>query len=125
LGRGFEIQGFVEHGEKLGRQLGFPTANIARSFDQVMPRDGVYAAWFLVDGQQYQCALAIGTRPAVGGKKRTIEAHILDYPGDSLYGQHVRLRLQAFIRPEANFPSVDALIEQMSVDVGSVRTSLS
>ena len=124
LGRGFEVQGFVEHGQKLGRELGFPTANIARSFDQVMPRDGVYASFFFVDGHRYNCALAIGTRPAVGGTSRTIEAHLLNYPGDSLYGQNVRLQLEKYLRPEANFESLDALKEQMSKDVESVRSLL-
>ena len=124
LGRGFEVQGFVEHGQKLGRELGFPTANIARSFDQVMPRDGVYASWLFVDGKRYQCALAIGTRPAVGGKDRTIEAHLLDYPGHSLYGQHVRLRLETYLRPEVDFASTEALKGQMSKDVESVRAML-
>lgn len=124
MGRGFEVQGFVEHGQKLGRTLGFPTANIARSFDQVMPRDGVYAAWFLVDGQKYKAALAIGTRPAVGGGERTIEAHLLDYPGGSLYGQHIRLRLEKFLRTEADFPTLDSLKDQMSKDVESVRLIL-
>jgi riboflavin kinase / FMN adenylyltransferase len=124
LGRGFEVQGFVIHGQKLGRELGFPTANIARSFDQVMPCDGVYAAWFFVDGKQYRCAAAIGTRPAVGGVDRTIEAYLLDYPGDSLYGQHVRLRLEKYLRPEANFPTIEDLKQQMSKDVESVRVVL-
>lgn len=124
LGRGFEVQGFIVHGQKLGRELGFPTANIARSFDQVMPSDGVYAAWFFVDGKQFQCAAAIGTRPAVGGVDRTIEAHLLDYPGESLYGQHVRLRLEKYLRPEANFPTIEDLKQQMSKDVESVRVVL-
>ena len=124
LGRGFEVQGFVEHGQKLGRELGFPTANIARSFDQVMPRDGVYASHFFVDGKRFKCALAIGTRPAVGGTHRTIEAHLLDYSGESLYGQHVRLRLEKYLRPETNFPSLDALKEEMIRDVELVRTVL-
>jgi riboflavin kinase / FMN adenylyltransferase len=124
LGRGFEVQGFVVHGQKLGRELGFPTANIARSFDQVMPSDGVYAAWFFVNGSRYQCAAAIGTRPAVGGSERTIEAYLLDYPGDSLYGQHIRLRLETYLRPEANFASIEDLKQQMSKDVESVRVAL-
>ena len=124
LGRGFEVQGFVDHGQKLGRELGFPTANIARSFDQVMPCDGVYASWFFVGGIKYKCALAIGTRPAVGGTERTIEAHLLDYPGDSLYGQHVRLRLEKYLRPEANFPSLEELKLPMFKDVEAVRTAL-
>ena len=124
LGRGFEVQGFVIHGQKLGRTLGFPTANIARSFDQIMPSDGVYASWFFVNGKQFKCAAAIGTRPAVGGTVRTIEAYLLDYPGESLYGQHIRLRLEKYLRPEANFPSIEDLKKQMSKDVESVRLVL-
>lgn len=124
LGRGFEIQGFVDHGQKLGRTLGFPTANIARSFDQVLPADGVYACRFLFEGQTFDAALAIGTRPAAGGGPRSIEAYLLDYPGGSLYGKHVRLRLEHFLRPELNFPSLDALKEQMHKDVESVRSLL-
>jgi riboflavin kinase/FMN adenylyltransferase len=124
LGRGFEIQGFVDHGQKLGRTLGFPTANIARSFDQVVPADGVYASRILFDGQCYDAALAIGTRPAAGGGPRSIEAYLLYYPGESLYGKHVRLRLEHFLRPELNFPSLDALKEQMAKDVESVRSLL-
>ena len=124
LGRGFEIQGFVDHGQKLGRTLGFPTANIARSFDQVLPADGVYAARILFDGQNYNAALAIGTRPAAGGGPRSIEAFLLDYPGGSLYGKHVRLRLENFLRPELDFPSLEALKGQMTKDVESVRELL-
>jgi len=124
LGRGFEVQGFVIHGQKLGRTLGFPTANIARSFDQIMPSDGVYASWFFVNGKQFKCAAAIGTRPAVGGTERTIEAYLLDYSGESLYGQHIRLRLEKYLRPEANFPSIEDLKKQMSKDVESVRQVL-
>jgi riboflavin kinase / FMN adenylyltransferase len=124
LGRGFEIQGFVDHGQKLGRTLGYPTANIARSFDQVLPADGVYAAEFLNNGHIHKAALAIGTRPAVGGGPRSIEAFLLDYNGESLYGQHIRLRLQHFLRPEQNFKSLDDLKVQMAKDVESVRTLL-
>jgi riboflavin kinase/FMN adenylyltransferase len=89
-----------------------------------MPCDGVYAARFFVDGQNYKAALAIGTRPAVGGITRTIEAFLLDYSGDSLYGQHNRLRLEKYLRPEANFPSLDALKDQMAKDVEAVRGEL-
>jgi riboflavin kinase / FMN adenylyltransferase len=121
LGRGFEIQGFVDHGQKLGRELGFPTANIARSFQQILPADGVYVSDFLVDGKVFRAALSIGTRPAVGGGPRSIEAYLLDFPGESLYGQHVRLRLLQFLRPEWNFDSLDALKEQIAKDVEAVR----
>lgn len=121
LGRSFEIQGFVEHGHKLGRTIGYPTANIARSFDQVLPADGVYSAEFLVDGKKFHAALAIGTRPTVGGGPRSIEAFLLDYPGDSLYGQHIRLRLNQYLRPEMKFDGLEALVQQMDRDVEQVR----
>lgn len=121
LGRGFEIQGFVDHGQKLGRELGFPTANIARSFQQILPADGVYVSDFMFDGQVFRAALSIGTRPAVGGGPRSIEAYLLDYPGESLYGQHIRLRLLKFLRPEWNFDSLEALKTQIAKDVEAVR----
>lgn len=124
LGRPFELHGFVVGGQKLGRTLGFPTANIARSMDQVLPTDGVYAATFECSKGCFKAALAIGTRPAVGGGPRSIEAFLLDYPGDSLYGEHVVLRISHFIRPELNFPSLDALVEQMHKDVEDIRKCL-
>lgn len=124
LGRPFEIPGVVVGGQKLGRTLGYPTINIARSFDQVMLADGVYAAWCESSRGIYKAALAIGTRPAVGGEHRTIEAYLLDYPGDSLYGYSVRLRLVRRLREERNFPSLDALKDQMAKDVAEVAASL-
>ncbi len=125
LGRPFELHGFVVGGQKLGRTLGFPTANIARSMDQVLPTDGVYAATFECSRGCFKAALAIGTRPAVGGGPRSIEAFLLDYPGDSLYGEHIVLKLTDFVREEQNFASLDALVEQMHRDVDSVRELLS
>lgn len=125
LGRPFELHGFVVGGQKLGRTLGFPTANIARSMDQVLPTDGVYAATLECSKGCFKAALAIGTRPAVGGGPRSIEAYLLDYPGDSLYGEHVVLRVTDFVREEQNFASLDALVEQMHRDVDVVRESLS
>lgn len=126
LGKGFEIQGFVEHGQKLGRELGFPTANIARSFDQVMPKDGIYAAWFFVDGgTKYGAAVNIGMRPAVNGQSRTIEAHLLDFDGSSLYGKHVRLRLEHYLHPEIKYDSLDSLKQGIARDVEAIRTILS
>jgi riboflavin kinase/FMN adenylyltransferase len=121
LGRPFEITGFVISGQQLGRTLGFPTVNLARSFDQVLPRDGVYAATAETVHGEYPAALAIGLRPAVEGKSRTIEAFLMDYPSHSLYGTSVRLKLQHFLRPELNFPSLTALTDQMAQDVLNIR----
>jgi riboflavin kinase/FMN adenylyltransferase len=121
LGRPFRITGVVVNGQKLGRELGFPTANLARAFDQITPRDGVYAAVAETPMGRFGAALAIGMRPAVQGTSRTIEAYLLDYPGDSLYGSVISLELMSFVRPEANFPNLDALVVQMDQDVAQVR----
>jgi riboflavin kinase/FMN adenylyltransferase len=121
LGRPFRISGVVVSGQKLGRQLGFPTANLARAFDQITPRDGVYAAVAETKFGRFAAALAIGMRPAVQGTSRTIEAYLLDYPGDSLYGSVVSLELKSFVRPEENFSNLDALVAQMEKDVSQIR----
>jgi riboflavin kinase/FMN adenylyltransferase len=111
----------VIHGQKLGRTLGFPTVNLARSFDQVMLADGVYAARAASKFGDFDAALAVGMRPAVGGAARTIEAFLLNYPGESLYGSVVRLDVIEFLRPEQNFSSLDDLVVQMKEDVKRVR----
>jgi riboflavin kinase/FMN adenylyltransferase len=124
LGRPFAITGVVIEGEKLGRTIGYPTANIARSFDQAMPRDGVYAGWFECDRGRYQAAVSIGTRPTVGGQRRTIEAFLLDYSGESLYGESVRLEMLVRLRDEVTFGSLDALATQIGDDVAKTRQLL-
>jgi riboflavin kinase/FMN adenylyltransferase len=122
LGRAYEVSGVVVKGQQLGRKLGFPTANIGRSYDLVMPSDGVYAGTFMVGGRSYVAAIGIGVRPAVGGTERTVEAYLLDYQGPDLYGQACRLTIQDRLREERNFPSLEALTDQMDKDVQQVRT---
>ncbi len=124
LGRPFSLTGVVVGGQKLGRTLGFPTANLARTIDGVVPADGVYAAWFHSPKGRFPAALAIGTRPAVGGGPRSIEAYLMDYDGASLYGQSCRIDVIEMLREERNFPSLDALIVQMNLDVTEVERKL-
>ena len=124
LGRPFAVSGIVVAGQKLGRELGFPTANMARSFDQVLPCDGVYAGWFECDFGRFKAAASIGTRPAVGGGQRTIEPYLLDYPGHSLYGMSARLELVHRLRDEMNFDGLDGLKEQIRLDVAEVASLL-
>jgi riboflavin kinase/FMN adenylyltransferase len=124
LGRPFVLSGVVVGGQKLGRTLGFPTANLARTIDGVLPSDGVYAAWFHSPRGRFPAALAIGTRPAVGGGPRSTEAYLMDYDGASLYGMACRVEVVAKLRDEWNFPSLDALVERMKVDVEEARNSL-
>lgn len=124
LGRPYALTGVVVSGQKLGRQLGFPTANLARSVEQALPADGIYAGWFESATGRYQAAVSIGTRPAVGGGERTIESYLLDYPGTSLYGLSARLELHDRLRDEQDFPTIDGLIGQISADVEEARRRL-
>jgi riboflavin kinase/FMN adenylyltransferase len=123
LGRPFEVGGVVVPGEKLGRSLGFPTINVARSFEQVMPLDGVYGGFCRTPAGVFAAAINIGLRPAVGGLNRTIEAYLLDYTGEDLYGCAVALSVAHRLREERRFPSLEALREQMARDVDEVRRS--
>ncbi len=124
LGRPFSIDGIVVGGEKLGRQLGYPTANLARSFDQVIPPNGIYAGRMKTPYGSFLAATSIGTRPAVGGVEKTIESYLLDYPGGSLYGSSVELQLEQRLRDELNFPSLTDLTDQIASDVNEVRARL-
>ena len=124
LGRPFAIEGVVVGGQKLGRTLGYPTLNLVRSANQVLPADGVYAGRCLTHFGTYEAAVSIGVRPAVGGGPRTIEAYLLDYPGASLYGSAVTLELVARIREELPFDDLDALKSQIEQDVLQARNLL-
>ena len=116
-GSAFEIPGIVVQGQRLGRTLGFPTVNIARSTAQITPKDGVYAGYCSCSRGHVPAAVGIGVRPTVGGEGRTIEAYLLDYPGDSLYGEALSIGLTHYLRGEEKFDSLDALRLQMEADV--------
>jgi len=124
LGRPFALSGVVVGGQKIGRQLGFPTANIARSFDQAVPAEGVYAGWLTIPQGRYMAATSIGVRPAVGGGNQTVESFLLDYPGGLLYGVPVELELTHRLREERNFPTLDGLTQQIKLDVEETRRIL-
>jgi riboflavin kinase/FMN adenylyltransferase len=124
LGRPYELSGVVVQGQRLGREIGYPTANLARSSDQVLPSDGIYSGRFSYGGHSYVAAVSIGLRPAAGGGARTVEAHLLDYHGGEIYGQPCRLALIERIREERDFPSLESLAEQIGRDVQQVRSSV-
>ena len=108
------IKGKVIHGAKLGRQLGFPTANIDAS--RLTDVDnGVYAARIKIAGRNYNAMANIGTRPSVDGQTRLLEIHIFNYRG-SLYGRYVKINLLKKIRDEQRFDSIDALKAQLLKD---------
>jgi len=122
LGRPFSVHGIVVQGAKLGRTLGYPTINLARSCNQVMPPNGIYGGYARTAKGHFAAAISIGVRPTVGEHNpRTIEAYLLDYPGESLYGTDVALDFRVRLRDEAKFENLEALMRQMEFDVKAVR----
>ncbi|HRJ27945.1 MAG TPA: riboflavin biosynthesis protein RibF [Fimbriimonadaceae bacterium] len=124
LGRPFALAGVVVPGQQLGRTLGYPTANLGRSFEQVVPADGVYGGIARLRQGSWRAAMSIGHRPAVGGKARTVEAFLLDYDGPEFYGAAMELEFWVRLREERDFPDLDALRDQMARDVQSTRESV-
>jgi len=124
LGRPWTLTGLVEHGQKRGRTIGFPTANMALG-RHIEPRRGVYAVRAtLPDGTEIGGVANLGRRPTVNdGTESRLETHLFDYAGD-LYGQVISVALIAFLRPEQKFPSFDALRAQIAADAGNARTLL-
>jgi riboflavin kinase / FMN adenylyltransferase len=120
LGRNFSITGAVVSGQKLGRQLGYPTINIARSYDGVLPKDGIYAGLAHTARGDFRAAISIGMRPTVEGDQRTLEAYLLDYPGQEIYGTSVDLEFHRRLRGEEKFDSLEALKHQIALDVSAV-----
>ncbi|MCC7373301.1 MAG: riboflavin biosynthesis protein RibF [Verrucomicrobiales bacterium] len=121
LGRPYTLGGAVIEGDRLGRTLGFPTANLAVA-GLVLPPLGVYAAVAHVNGQPRAAAVNIGRRPTLASPvaETRVEAHLLDFDGD-LYGNRLELQLAQRLRPETRFPSRDALVGQIGRDVQEVR----
>jgi riboflavin kinase / FMN adenylyltransferase len=122
LGAPFTMVREVVHGDKRGRELGFPTANLLPQDGYVTPGHGVYACRATVaSGATYAAATNVGVRPMfVTGRGELIEAFLLDFDGD-LYGQPLRLEFLKRLRGERRFDSVEALVEQMGADVDEAR----
>ena len=117
LGGPFIVEGEVAHGDKRGRDLGFPTANLVPDEQFVHPGHGVYSAW----AHGHCAAVNVGVRPQFQtGRGLLIEAYLIDYEGD-LYGETLRVAFTKRLRGERRFESVDALVEQMHRDVDDAR----
>ena len=124
LGRLPRVNGEVVHGEKRGRELGFPTANLSQDATGLVPSDGVYAGWFIDGEHRYPAAISVGTNPTFEGvNKRTVEAFLLDQNLD-LYGHNVTIEFAAHIRGMVAYTGVEPLIEQMHDDVRVTREIL-
>ncbi|MBI2965459.1 MAG: riboflavin biosynthesis protein RibF [Chloroflexi bacterium] len=128
LGRRFTIKGTVESGERRGRQLGFPTANLAVESHSALPADGIYATWALAPGskvgdEKFPAATSIGLRPTFGAGRRTVEAHLIGFRGD-LYGKPLCLEFVTRLRDELKFDDVAALTRQIERDVVDTKRTL-
>jgi riboflavin kinase/FMN adenylyltransferase len=116
LGYPYLLSGTVSEGDKLGRTIGFPTANLEISeAHKLIPARGVYAVYGTVNGQRLKGMLNIGMRPTVGGLKQTIETHFFNFDQD-IYHQELQLELVARLRDEQKFSSLDALKEKLAKD---------
>ncbi|MDQ2960334.1 MAG: bifunctional riboflavin kinase/FAD synthetase [Candidatus Dormibacteraeota bacterium] len=123
LGYPYLLDGVVEHGDEVGRHLGFPTANLGVPVGKCLPAPGVYAMWVHIDGDWRMAATNVGYRPTFGGDRITVEAYVLDYDGD-LYGRELRAAFVERLREERKYPGVDELVRQIVQDVDEVRAML-
>jgi riboflavin kinase/FMN adenylyltransferase len=123
LGRPYALRGRVVAGDGRGRTLGFPTANLWVRSGVLLPADGVYAVIVEVDGRRWPAVLNIGVRPTFGGRRRTVEAHLLDFDGD-LYRRWVVLHAIERLRGETSFAGPDALRAAIAADIERARRLL-
>jgi riboflavin kinase/FMN adenylyltransferase len=121
--RPFAIEGIVEHGDKRGRSIGYPTANLSLG-SYLRPRFGIYAVrGRLPDGRMIDGAANLGIRPTFEPPRELLEPFFFDFDGD-LYGRSIEVELIAFLRPEARFDGLDALKSQMAADCDEARRRL-
>ena len=126
LGYHYPLTGVVVHGQKLGRTIGYPTANLQATEPlKLVPAQGIYAVWAITAaGTRHPAMLSIGVRPTIGaGLAQTIEVNILDFSGD-LYDQLLTLEFVAWLRGEEKYDGLDALKAQLALDAQATRAAL-
>ena len=130
LGRPHRVEGVVVRGHQRGRQLGFPTANVESPPHTAIPADGIYAGWLATLDQageqtnRWPAAISIGTNPTFNGQVRTVEAYAIDRTDLDLYGLHAAIDFAVRLRGTLRFESIDALVDQMRIDVSQARALL-
>lgn len=124
LGRRHATTGMVEHGLKIGREIGFPTANMARDSEGFLPRDAVYAGWLYADGERYMAALSVGINETFTAVPRLIEAHVIGVTGLDLYDKLVTVEYVEFIRLAAKFNGVEDLVAEINRDLEKIKEIL-
>lgn len=115
LGYPYAVSGKVIHGKKIGRTIGYPTANINTESIKLLPKKGAYIVEVEVKGQQYKGMLSVGTNPTVGGKALTVEVYILDFNED-IYDQNITVKFRDFLHEEIKFEGLEKLIERLDED---------
>ena len=122
LSRPHRLDGVVVHGEKRGREIGYPTANLGKIEGQTIPADGVYAGWLTVGINFWPAAISIGTNPTFEGERgRQVEAYALDQEGLDLYDKSASIEFGWYLRPTLKFDSLDELLVQMKKDCDKAR----
>lgn len=124
LGREYAMAGPVEAGDRMGRRLGFPTANIGTAPNKLVPALGAYAGRALAQEGEFVAALSVGYRPTFGGTQLRVEAFLLDFEGD-LYQRQLELRFIKYLHPDIKFPAPDDLVRQLRKDVEDTRRIVS
>lgn len=125
LGRLHSTTGIIEHGLKIGREIGFPTANMSRDAEGFLPKDAVYAGWLYADGERYMTALSVGINETFTAVPRLVEAHVLDVTGLDLYDKLITVEYVEFIRNSAKFNGVEDLVAEINRDLDKIRDILS
>jgi riboflavin kinase / FMN adenylyltransferase len=123
LGRPHRLEGVVVRGDRRGRELGFPTANLLCGSYAAVPGDGVYAAWCYHRGGRQMAAVSVGTNPTFAGRERRVEPYLLDFDGD-LYGEKLSLDFVAHLREMRTYDGLEPLVAQIHADVAAVRDVL-
>jgi riboflavin kinase/FMN adenylyltransferase len=124
LDRNHQVTGIVEHGRKLGRTLGFPTANISRAAEGYLPGDGVYAGYLYAEGIRYPAAHSVGTNDTVGEVPKILESHVIGRTDLDLYDLEVTCEFVAQVSAWVKFESLEELIAQITVDVAKASEIL-
>ena len=124
FGRVHTTVGLVEHGLKIGRTIGFPTANISRDADGYLPLDGVYAGWLIADGVRYPAAHSVGINETFQAVPRLVESHVIGTLDLDLYDKVVTIEYVDYIRPPAKFDGVEELVAEIHRDIAKIKTIL-
>ncbi len=120
LGYTYSLTGEVKSGNKIGRKIGFPTANLTIDKSKLLPKNGVYIVDVIIKEKKFKGLLNIGTRPTINGENKTIEVHIIDF-NEEIYKETITLNIKKYLREEQKFDSLDQLKAQIEIDKTNIE----